>query len=239
MTISGWKPFWRSLPRRACAGLTLACYLATALNLPLPIPAATRKSGDEPYPCQDHACGCQSAQQCWAGCCCLPPEQRWAWARERNIEPPAYAERPTSASWNTPRVRDQQETSAPCCTRSTAGTKPERRPCCQQASTRPAQAEPRPCCQNHPAPPGKPDASTAPPKQADPKGGIRWGLVLSALKCQGNGTLWVGSGAALPAPPPLSWHPVPVNAGQLSWVDDTSDPVPTSPPSPPPRPAHA
>jgi hypothetical protein len=113
-------PSWRSLPRRLCAGLTLLAYLATALGLPLP--AAGRPKDGEPFPCQDHPCGCRTAEQCWRGCCCFTPEQRLAWAKANNIEPPAYAEKPKPAtSWRTTRLRDRGQgnqsatSSCSCC----------------------------------------------------------------------------------------------------------------------------
>jgi hypothetical protein len=84
----------RSVRHRLLAGLALVAYLAAALGLPLP--AAARKHTGQPYPCQDNPCGCQSAEQCWRHCCCLTPEQRWAWAREHGVEPPPYAERPAA-----------------------------------------------------------------------------------------------------------------------------------------------
>ncbi|MDQ3331360.1 MAG: hypothetical protein M3552_12015 [Planctomycetota bacterium] len=41
------------------------------------------------FPCQGHGCGCQSANDCWFGCCCMSPAQRLAWAKANQIEPPA------------------------------------------------------------------------------------------------------------------------------------------------------
>ena len=105
--------FWRRLPRRVCAGVSLAAYLVAAVGFP--IPAASAAIGGIPFPCQNHACGCQSAEQCWRSCCCFTPEEHWAWAKANHVEPPAYAARPSPSdppapkSWNTPRLRDQAE----------------------------------------------------------------------------------------------------------------------------------
>jgi hypothetical protein len=79
----------RSRTHRACAGVALVGFLTATLGFPLP-PVAS-KDRSRPYPCQDHACGCQSAEECWQHCCCFTAAERWAWAREQHVQPPAYA----------------------------------------------------------------------------------------------------------------------------------------------------
>ncbi len=107
--------FRRPLARRGCAALSLAAYLLVALGLPLP--ASARKANDQPFPCQDHPCGCQTAEECWRGCCCFTPAERWAWAREHHVEPPAYAEKPAAEGWCSTPAREQgkQEEAPACC----------------------------------------------------------------------------------------------------------------------------
>jgi hypothetical protein len=213
----------RSLAQRSCSALTLVCYLATALNLPLPIPAAGRKPGEPPYPCQDHACGCASAAQCWAACCCMTPEERWAWARANNVEPPAYAERPASASWNTTRLRDQEQPVSTCCAAKAAPVKKE---CCKSQGPKS-----RPCCAS-----SKPDDhNVKQPSGTGQKKLVRWMLTVAGLKCQGHGTLWVSSGAAVPPAPPLTWEPCQAAAGRLVWNADFADSLQYPPIIPPPR----
>ena len=48
------------------------------------------------FPCQNCPCGCKSAEQCWAACCCFTPAERFAWAKKKGVTPPSYAHRPTS-----------------------------------------------------------------------------------------------------------------------------------------------
>ncbi|HEV3256996.1 MAG TPA: hypothetical protein VG013_08970 [Gemmataceae bacterium] len=85
----------RRVARKLCAILALLSYLAVGVGLPLPVLA--HKDRSQPYPCQDHPCGCPNAEECWRHCCCFTPEQRWAWAEAHHVVPPAYAERPTGA----------------------------------------------------------------------------------------------------------------------------------------------
>ena len=89
------KTFWRCLRRRCCAGLALVAYLIAAAGIPLPA-AHARKETSQPFPCMNNLCGCETAEQCWRGCCCLTPEQRWAWAKANDVQPPEYAERPAA-----------------------------------------------------------------------------------------------------------------------------------------------
>jgi hypothetical protein len=96
--------FWRSLPRRMFALLAAAAYLTATLGVPLPAWGAKDRS--QPYPCQDHPCGCQNAEECWRHCGCYTPAERFAWAAAHGIEPPDYAERPEP---------DQEQASAHAC----------------------------------------------------------------------------------------------------------------------------
>src|SRR5665213_519446 len=90
------KLLWRSIGRRLIAVGALFAYLAAVNGLPLPPPVVI-KDGGKPFPCQGHACGCQTAEECWRHCCCHTPEERWAWAEENHVQPPDYAEKPAPA----------------------------------------------------------------------------------------------------------------------------------------------
>src|SRR5207244_2374733 len=71
-------------------------------------------------------CGCRTAEECWRHCCCFSPEQRLAWAQDRGIQPPEYAERPSVQGWQTTRLRDRES----CC----ANHADEKKPCCHDSS---------------------------------------------------------------------------------------------------------
>src|SRR4051794_28407127 len=100
-----WKDLCRVPRRRAAAAAALLTYLAAAFGFPLPA-APARKDATIPFPCQDHPCGCQTAEQCWSGCCCFTPAERWAWAEAHHVRPPAYAERP-AGGWRQAPLRGQ------------------------------------------------------------------------------------------------------------------------------------
>jgi hypothetical protein len=201
--------FWLALRQRLCAAGIGFAYLIATLGLPLP--TSVHKDASLPFPCQDHPCGCQTAEQCWRNCCCFTPEERWAWARAHHVEPPAYAEKPTAQGWNTVKLRDRGKTPTP----STA------KRCCSAHETRPA------CCQPRAERPAKP----SPPE----RGRVRWGSALAALSCQGLPTLWVGSGAVLPVPPPVTWSVDLTFLSRVPLTDAIAWDVPLSPPAPPPR----
>jgi hypothetical protein len=246
---------WRPLRRRLIAAITLVAYLLATLGVPLP--AAARKPEDQPFPCQDHPCGCRTAEQCWTACCCFTPEQRWAWARERHIQPPAYAERPAAQGWRTTRLRDreqrppQPETSCRQCAAEDPGRAKgpaAKKSCCTGERSRPPCCEPpRPRPHVKPAPaqtcqtaPDCPECQTTPGQpsreaKAARKGSVRWGLGLSALRCQGQSTLWATTGAALPPAPPLTWSPCLPTVGWLIPSAESPLSLPSAPLEPPPR----
>ncbi len=201
--------FWRDLRHRLCAASVCFAYLIAALGIPLP--ASVHKDASQPFPCQDHPCGCQTAEQCWRNCCCFTPEERWAWARTHHVEPPSYAEKPAAQGWNTVKLRN----------RGKAETTRAAKPCCSNHEPRPA------CCQ----PRSDRAAKPTPPE----RGRVRWGTAMAAWRCQGLPLVWVGSGAVLPVPPPVTWSPDPSVASPIPRVQVIASAVPLSPPAPPPR----
>lgn len=86
--------------RRAMAALLLAAFCVASIGV-LPSHAAlavviARLSGSvsgasEAFPCQDGACGCATASECWTSCCCNSAHERLVWALERGVLPPAIA----------------------------------------------------------------------------------------------------------------------------------------------------
>lgn len=194
--------------RLSVMGVCIA-YALTALEIPLPV--AVHKDASQPFPCQDHPCGCRTAEQCWAHCCCFTPEERWAWARAHNVEPPAYAEKPTVRSsaqgWNTVKLRDRDATAA--------------KRCCQ------AKTERASCC--------RPKAECCPQPSPPVRGRIHWAPAMDAWRCQGYSTLWVNAGAVLPAAPQAAYVPDASPPASVSLPLMHADTLPAIPPDPPPR----
>jgi hypothetical protein len=220
---------WRPLRRRLCAALTLVAYLLATFGCPLP---AAAKETDQPFPCQDHPCGCRTAEQCWKRCCCFTPEQRWAWAESHHVQPPAYAEKPASRGWRTTRLRDRDQAPAkspPACASCAASrTAPGQPPGCSSSCCAHERARPS-CCQ---VPKSGQSTQEGTPGR---KGTVRWGLGVSAMGCQGHSTLWVSTGAALPPAPPLTWTPGLAPVGWLSSAPEAALALPAMPLEPPPR----
>lgn len=102
------------LRRCLLTAATLAGYLCATVGFPLP--QRIIKDSSQPFPCQDHACGCQTAEQCLAQCCCYSAEEKQAWAE-------AHKAGQTRGGWNTPRQRDRDA----CCAK--------KNDCCHQSAT--------------------------------------------------------------------------------------------------------
>ncbi len=171
---------WKLLRYRLCVTGVAIVYLLVALEIPLPVFA--HKESGQSFPCQDHPCGCESAEQCWRGCCCFTVEERWEWARAHGVEPPAYAEKPkapeNAGGWNTVKLRDRARGAS------------EAKRCCN------AKTERASCCQTTAKNAGKPSSS---------EGRIRWTTALRAWQCRGASTLWISLGSVLPASPRAVW----------------------------------
>jgi hypothetical protein len=108
--------------RRLTATFFAVGYLAVTIGLP--VPRLAHRPGGEPFPCQQHAgaCGCTSAAECWAHCCCFSLDVRLAWAREHGVHPPREIElsgEPVAAAAPAPAGHDSCGTTSPC------GTSPQ------------------------------------------------------------------------------------------------------------------
>lgn len=207
MRASRRKQFWRALRHKLFVVVSLVAYLVATLGFPLPARARKQTSG-VPFPCQDHPCGCRTAEQCWKSCYCFTPEQRLAWAREHNVTPPAYAERPAPATggWRTTPLRLQSKAVAV-------------KSCCQKIATKACCAsKSRPVSHKHPAP---------------VKG---LALRLTAAQCQGFATHGISGGAVVPAPLSVAWEPGLVPQGWVIAADLAAPRLHFTPPAPPPRP---
>ena len=208
--------FWRSLLRRACVGLMLVAYLLTVTGFP--VLGSTRKHGSVPFPCQDHECGCTSAEQCWTNCCCFSPEQHLVWASEHHIVPPVYANLATE--------HDHDHAGSPGCSHchedetppSTSGTLR-----CDQDDHQDADA----CCHSH-------DQADANAPQAA-KVRVRWVLSLNALGCRGMNTQWVAQGTVAPPPPIVVWNDLSPISGTVPPIKSDAVCLTTLPVDPPPR----
>src|SRR5262249_43664149 len=209
---------WRLATRRICVCVALPGSLAAAIGFPLP--HLSSKDHRQPFPCQDHPCGCQTAEQCWRHCCCFSPEERLAWAEAHHVEPPAYAERPAARGWQTVRLRDElaaREGSTHCAQCATPPTcltcdAPASRSCCSKDSTRS-------------------EAS----RHSERPARTPWMLGVAELRCQGGATLWVSAGAAVPPPALLMWTDSLLASDWLSPWNASALPRPLIPPDPPPR----
>jgi hypothetical protein len=128
------KSWWRPCQRRLNTGVALVAYLAAVIGVPTaPTPVKDRS---QPFPCQDHICGCRTADACWHHCCCFSPEEKRAWALAHHVEPPPSPQRTAGQGWHTVRLRDQENNAAACCARQVGHTA-----CCQ--SQAPAKVSPR------------------------------------------------------------------------------------------------
>ncbi len=111
-----------SISRRLLAAVMLSCYVVATFHFPLPVNRIVAKG--ERFPCEAHACGCGSADQCWQSCCCFSHEEKLAWAEAQGVTPPAsaLAKRGASPPQSSPPQSSPPQSSPPrsCCSHSGA-----------------------------------------------------------------------------------------------------------------------
>ena len=203
------KSIRRSLVRTFFVGISTIAYLAGVIGFPLP--AYSERDLSQPFPCQNHPCGCRNADECWRHCCCFTPAERWAWARANHVEPPSYAERPISEDSGRPLCCVHRE-------HQVAHAEPASPACCSTAGHESS------CCK------------TRSHLRSDKgKSSPRWILAMVSQQCQGATSQWLGGGTAVPPPPVVTWSPAWPLVGKLSYADRSSSSQAPTPPDPPPR----
>lgn len=210
--------------RRLTIWLATLAYAVLASGLPLPagggvtVPPATAaakrlagKDCSRPFPCRDKPCGCSSAEQCFANCCCNTPAELLAWARANRVAPGLIAklERRVAAI----QVISCSAVTSCCAVKS----------CC--AATRPTS-----CCAERPAAPPCPQECEA----AD--GGSQGVVVLAAmLACRGIAEQWLALGGGPPPPPVVAVLRILPLVVACSAGDASGSMERAEPDAPPPR----
>jgi hypothetical protein len=193
------------LLRRLIVVASLAVYLATAIGFPAP--ASAWKDHSQPFPCQDCACSCRSAKDCWTRCQCHTLEQRIAWAQARGIEPPRDVVRRYPKGWD---HRD----------RSRYATRPTNHGCalCPDEDSVRVSVHSGCCSVNS-------ESQTS---------STSWCAGWAEQTCQGWSLWWVISGSSLP-PVPACWRPATDGWQHVAKVRELHPQHCCCPPSPPPR----
>jgi hypothetical protein len=197
--------------RRFLTAVSLVAYLASVWGYPLPQAATQDRS--VPFPCQDHHCGCASAEQCWRSCCCFTPAERIAWAEKHDVTIPEpmrvalVAEEHEHHDDETCRAGDV----------------------CEVGDT---DHKPGACCDHEPGGSERACATCASPQSGTSVG---WVSAFEARKCRGLSTLWIVTGAAVPLAIESLWEFEWASAGLVLSVERRLQSVTSLPTVPPPR----
>jgi hypothetical protein len=203
-------------------------YSILALGIPIPIPAVKTSAG--PFPCMNHRCGCQSAEECWRNCCCMTLEERLIWARENHVRPPDYAlaeARAAGIQWamNWPSGDNQQNSREIACAEpqqahSTCQELPGKCHCCGP------KVNACPCCACEHSTDQK---LTCEERHSNSV------ILIEALKCHGVGENWQGLAISLPPPQAVQFNFVGGPVGSTNLTSPQFSSVSFPPDVPPPR----
>jgi len=257
--------FGCSLTRRAITWALVGLYGLVASGLPLPfgmpLPgeprggdriAASRlaaKDRSRPFPCMDKPCGCATAEQCFANCCCHTPAERLAWARAHKVEPDVLATLEARVATQSMKQLGAGTTPAAapgsCCATAAAAPRPS---CCATTVTAADDAEDV-CCDYESLAADPPDAGQARSRPAaavpeqerehdrEPEPRLRRQVVVlrALLACGGLAAEWFSlAGGGLP-PPRVELVPHAGRDEPLVAADETPVRLAMPPAAPPPR----
>jgi len=222
--------FFYSVSRRTRRFLTvvsLVAYLASVWGYPLP--QAATHDHSVPFPCQDHHCGCISAEQCWTSCCCFTPAERIACAQRHEVMIPKHVQLAPRGEVHTDHEHEHDSCEAgEICRADDADhdhdSEPKQGACCSQEHE-PAEAQ-RACARGLPK-------VTGPPRESGAS--VTWVSAFEARKCHGLSTLWIVTGAAIPLAINSLWEFDWAPAGHVSSVVRSLQSVTSLPTVPPPR----
>lgn len=198
--------------------VALGAWVFVASGLPLPAfgprPGSGAANGTVakdrslPFPCMDSPCGCATAEQCFASCCCHSPAERLAWARAHDV--------------NAAVLESLERIAAPVAGCSSGGTD-DAPGCCTSVAASGG------CCSDSPTGAAEPPGAD---RTASPRPG---GIVLRAMLACGGTTVGGLATAVLPTStvPPVSFATV--GTWIVAAPDAKSLNTPRAPDPPPPR----
>jgi hypothetical protein len=201
--------------RRVAVMAALLGFVGGVVGVPLP-KLRLAKDRSKPFPCQDHRCGCASAEQCWRSCCCFTNLQKVAWAAEHGVQPPEYVYLAAA--------REQAETrQAGCCRHGTNAGHNHDQGCRDEAASHEIAA-----LNSH-------DHE----EQTATASGASWSIdfvsAIEARKCQGQAELWLTLGAVAPPPVKIEVNLQPLFAGMVFCRVNSLAGISDAPAAPPPR----
>jgi hypothetical protein len=247
--------------QRTTIWLAIVSYGLLASGLPLPVgfPAPrgdavtdarlAAKDRSRPFPCMDKPCGCATAEQCFANCCCHTRTERLAWAKAHRVEPALLAALECRVAADTAPAKP----AGGCCA-APAARKPA---CCdgRRGSPSPDLADKPDVCTDYqslaaePAAPTGDDSEPAtPPSSPNDRPGapsrvqtvslqtvsLQTVSLQAMLACGGILTQWLAVGGSLP-PPRVTCSVAAVPLGMAVLFDATASGVRSAPDAPPPR----
>lgn len=208
--------------RRGLATLVLVAYGLGLGFIFLPI--LPEKSTEIPFPCQNHACGCCSAEQCWKACYCFTKEQKIAWA-EANDVPIPYHLLGTDSSDSATNLAQQEkptEVRGSCCSKKPAGG------CCSHTAKHGG------CCE-HKSSRGTTVQCESGTQRPSGKHRSRTVAITDVLACHGLQMMWILTPPTLPDAAREVCITLPRGFEFLRWSDDRLVSEFRTPPVPPPR----
>jgi len=198
----------RGLRHRSVAVACLAGFLAAVIGLPVVQPSVgpNGKDHSRPFPCMHGNCGCQSAEACWRGCCCLTNREKLAWAKANGVTPPGY-------------VAAQADKEPPAGRASSS--------CCQ------ADASAGSCCSAN-LNCAHADGACAGLLE-DSTWSWEFVPAVSSRKCQGLAQFWTILSAAAPVSQRFVWRPSEYVTSEICLTIPTAVSFHLAPDTPPPR----
>jgi len=220
-------------PSRAVRWLVLLAHGLVVSGLPLPIaspppagsPAARHvaaKDRARPFPCMDKPCGCSTAEQCFASCCCNTPAELLAWAQAHGLEPATLAALERRA-----RAADADAAPSSCCAAASCGA--------EAAALRLDVCDAYRSLASRPTPDTPTGDERAADEAAPPTAGTRMVSFTAMLACQGVLEGFMAATTALPPPNQCSAALTMPLVGRLVICDDPGSSVVIPGDPPPPR----
>lgn len=204
-----------STMRRAISLCLLWSLLVSIVPVPVPVAApASEKDQSQPFPCQNHPCGCRSAQQCWKQCCCFTNEQKLAWAEKNHVEAPSFVKAQALAEKSQKKLFPVSAKAKGSCTTDSS------KHCC----TRSRKSVTDGSAKQHSGSPRK-----------SKTGQTRFVIGIFAQSCQGNSASLFSIGWAVPAPMVAMQVTIEVVGDVPAFTPPQLCEVAFPPPVPPPR----